>query len=805
MCRFRFRCVRDNLPHTQESSQAVSGKENALVPPVMDAQTEGRQPATDAEAEGRLSPAALDARPLETCQDNLDHLWHELCRIDRLIRAQTVRWQETIAAHKPAQLWGMVHVTDAEVNAYLNAPCLPPDRLPPELYSRLKPYWDAVQREARPPLDESSHIGRLQSLFGLSNLEYDIVLVCLWPELDARYRRLFGYLQDDCSRRKPSVELVLQILQPTIPDLCTGRAAFDAQSPLLANNLIELDTDGAGNEPLSVHSLHLDERIVNFLLGSDALDGRLAGVISQPTQPIKWDQLIAEPEHLARLHNVADWWRQQQQSARPSAVWLLHGPYGSGRLAAARAICTDSRTPLLVAAVAPALRASAGWERMVSLCYREAALRGAALYWSECERLLAPEQPPHLWQSLLSAAERYPGLTFLASETVWDPAGAFHETPFVRLDFPMPNFALRLRLWQEHLPSPQDFAAPVPDRNSLTNALANGFQLTEGRIVDAVMTARAQAAKRDPQQPRLTSDDLYEGCRRQSGRRLISFARRIEPRADLTFADLILPGPNKRQLLELCARIRHHSQLYSGFGFERRLSLGKGLIALFTGSSGTGKTMAAELLAHEQGVDLYKVDLSAVVSKYVGETEKNLSKVFAEAEGANAILFFDEADAIFGKRGEVKEAQDRWANMEVNYLLQRVEEYAGVVILASNLRQNLDESFMRRIHVIVEFPFPEADARFRILAGLFPPAVQRPCDAELRSLSERFKLSGGSYKNIVLDAAFRALAEAGNQQPAITLRQLVAGTAREYQKLGKPITKGEFGEAFYTWVEQDIL
>jgi SpoVK/Ycf46/Vps4 family AAA+-type ATPase len=213
--------------------------------------------------------------------------------------------------------------------------------------------------------------------------------------------------------------------------------------------------------------------------------------------------------------------------------------------------------------------------------------------------------------------------------------------------------------------------------------------------------------------------------------------------------------------------------------------------------------MAAELLAREQGVDLYKVDLSAVVSKYVGETEKNLSRVFAEAEDANAIIFFDEADALFGKRGEVKEAQDRWANMEVNYLLQRVEEYAGVVILASNLRQNIDDAFMRRIHVIVEFPFPEASARLRILRGLFPKGLGHPADDELQLISDRFKLSGGSLKNIVLDAAFRALSEEGHrQQPNLTLRHLVLGAAREYQKLGKPLTKSDFGEDFFKWVEE---
>jgi SpoVK/Ycf46/Vps4 family AAA+-type ATPase len=232
--------------------------------------------------------------------------------------------------------------------------------------------------------------------------------------------------------------------------------------------------------------------------------------------------------------------------------------------------------------------------------------------------------------------------------------------------------------------------------------------------------------------------------------------------------------------------------------------LGRGLIVMFTGSSGTGKTMAAELLAREQRVDLFKVDLSQVVSKYVGETEKNLSRVFEEAEYSNSIIFFDEADALFGKRGEVKEAQDRWANIEVNYLLQRVEEYSGIVILASNLRQNIDEAFHRRIHCIVEFPSPDSEARLRIWLGLFPPGVTRPADDEIRDLAERFRVPGGSIRNIVLDSAFRAMSDNGGPV-RITMRHLVLSAAREYQKLGKPITRGEFDSTYYDWVEESLM
>jgi SpoVK/Ycf46/Vps4 family AAA+-type ATPase len=229
---------------------------------------------------------------------------------------------------------------------------------------------------------------------------------------------------------------------------------------------------------------------------------------------------------------------------------------------------------------------------------------------------------------------------------------------------------------------------------------------------------------------------------------------------------------------------------------------------LFTGTSGTGKTLAAEALASERRVDLYQVDMSAVVSKWVGETEKNINRVFAEVEGANAILFFDEADALFGKRAEVKDAQDRWANMEVNYLLQRIESYSGTVILASNLRQNIDDAFLRRIHMVVDFPFPDERLRARIYRRIFPETVAPPPVEVLDRLAKNFRLSGGSIKNSVVDATFRAL-NAGRYdeegRPQVTERDLVLAIVREYQKLGRPITPEDFRGDYYIWAVDSLL
>ena len=747
-----------------------------------------------------------------------EHLRDALCRIDQLARACTVHWRMTLAAHKRPELWGMVCVSDGEIEAYLQSAYLPPAVLPAEVEQALAPYWqqaDEMEQDMQSRLADTSRgidlrLARLQHLFGLSDFERDVLLVCLLPELDPRYRRLYGYLQDDASRMRPTVELVWRVLGLGQPATVGWRECFNAAAPLVAHRLVELSSDAQGDEPLPMRSIRIDDRIAGFLLGGDGLDARLMGVVDQPGG-LTWEQVATDGDVVACLQRLAGWWNERRLVSEPGPVLFLHGPYGSGRLGAARAFGEAAGAPVLVADVESGLRSAAGWERIVGVCYREAMLRGALVCWSGCEALLRDGQPAHYWQTLIGAAGAFCGPSCLASEMAWDAAGHFRDRLFVRLDFAVPGHDLRRNTWLRELTASARDGQPSLEHAAgcieLADALASSFQMTPGQIADAAATAHGLAARRDLACPYPAGEDWYEACRRQSGRRLVTFTRRIEPRAGISLDSLILPEANKRQLQELLNRVRNQSRLYADLGFERRLALGKGLIALFTGTSGTGKTMAAELLASQQGVSIYKVDLSAVVSKYVGETEKNLARVFAEAGDANAILFFDEADALFGKRGEVKEAQDRWANMEVNFLLQRIEEYSGVVILASNLRQNFDEAFMRRIHVIVEFPFPDAEARFRILCGLFPPGVGRPEDGDLRGMAERFNLAGGSLKNIVLDAAFRALTATVQDDgaPAITVRHLVAATAREYQKLGRPLTRGEFGEAYYGWVERDIL
>jgi AAA+ superfamily predicted ATPase len=732
--------------------------------------------------------------------DDAEHLADELARVDCLVRAQVLRWKLTTATAKPVHLWGMLHVSEEELDSYLAAPFVPPGELPDGLESALAALWNEAagrraEIDARVEVStEPSRLTRLVRLFGLDLLERDVLLVALLAQLDTRYQRLFGVLQDDASRASPAARLLREILHPVADGPNSVVSAVLGSGRLRAHRLVELDGDERSPEPHAARSVRVDERVVDFLTGGDALDGRLRGVA---------ELSASEPSDSGPPHPLGSWLRERRERDELDAVVFLAGPYGAGHEWMAAGLCAHAGVPLLRCDSRRALESASGWDATVALAFREARLRGAAIAWSSCELLLRDDAPPGRWDALTAAAEEFRGLTLLGSESAWDPAGSLRSKPFVRIDLPSPGFAERRAIWERRLSEQQP---GLEGAGALARFLATSFQLTEGQIADALALAAGLALERDPADPRIAPDDLTEACRRQSARRLVTFSRRIEPRQGLSFSDIVLPPANARQLQELRDRISNRSRVKGELGLNGSLPLRDGLVAMFTGSSGTGKTLAAELLARDQGVDLRRVDVSALVSKYVGDTEKNLSRLFDDAERSNSIIFFDECDSVFGKRGEVKDPRDRWAAMQVNYLLERIEAYAGVVILASNMRQNIDDAFTRRLDMILEFPLPGADGRLQILRGMLPETVRRPTDEELEAIASRFRLSGGNLKNVVVDAAFRALAETHDgQPPELTLRHLVIGTAREYQKLGRPVAKAEFGEDLYALLGEEAM
>ena len=415
----------------------------------------------------------------------------------------------------------------------------------------------------------------------------------------------------------------------------------------------------------------------------------------------------------------------------------------------------------------------------MSRAFRRALLQDAAVYVQDFDSL-AGEDPRavQLKGALIRALDEFQGLAFIESRDMPDLGRRLLKRLLI-LKIPKPDFAERLRIWKSILSERPD--GEMED-------LASKFKLTAGQIEDAISAARNLASLEGREQ--LCREDIFEGCRMQSSRKLSTLARRIVPRYRLE--DVVLPSNGTEQLRDIEAYIKHQGKVFGEWGFGKKLSLGKGLNILFTGDSGTGKTMAAEALAHELGLELYKVDLSIVVSKYIGETEKNLSRIFAEAEESNAILFFDEADAIFGKRSEVKDAHDRYANVEIGYLLQKMEEHEGIVVLATNLDRNLDEAFKRRMHFVVKFPFPGEESRLQIWKSLLPAEARVADGLDFQFLARSFQIAGGNIKNVLVTAAFLAAEDGG----VISMKHLVRATAREMKKIGKVCTESEFREYY---------
>ena len=617
-------------------------------------------------------------------------------------------------------------------------------------------------------------------LFHLTPFDLDILLICLAPELDLRYERLYSYLQDDVTRKRPTVDLVLNLLCASFQDKLAARDSFSLESHLFKYYLIYFfDDTSHQNPPLLSKYLRVDERVVNYLFGSDEIYIHLqtCAMLNVPKSGLDDFFLPADVKH--RLALLAE----KKEVKDNGLIFYFQGIYGVGKQTTAEALCRELGIGLLTIDGEGLLNTQAlDFKKNLRLAAREALLQGAALYFKGFDVLLANDKRASL-EAFMQTLEDRQGLIFLAGNTTWEPMDALNNTDFVRIEFSRPTYAERVQLWRRSLYDNATLASDVNIKDA-----AGKFRFSGGQIEDAAATARNLACWRDPENRLVTMTDLYSTCRLQSNRKLVTLAQKITPH--YKWDDIVLPSDRMEQLKEICNYVKYRSLVYDKWGFDSTLSMGKGLNALFAGPSGTGKTMAAEIMAGELGLDLYKIDLSSVVTKYIGETEKNLARIFAEAETSNSILFFDEADALFGRRSEVRDSHDRYSNIEISYLLQKMEEYVGVVILATNFRRNMDDAFVRRMHFAIEFPFPNENDRRRIWKQIWPDDMPRTPELDLDFMAGRFEVAGGSIRNIALAAAFLA-ADDGR---VINISHPIRATQREYQKMGKVMMGDEFGE-----------
>jgi hypothetical protein len=590
----------------------------------------------------------------------------------------------------------------------------------------------------------------LAQRLGLTEFERQTLLLCAAMELDTRMGNSCARALQDPGRPYPTYALALALFDQPAWDV------LSPERPLRYWRLIEINQPGA--QPLINSALKADERIVNYIKGLNYLDDRLAPLMLPvtrddtplpPSQSIVADTIV---RHLERLQGT------------PLPVFQMLGGDSQSKVMIAQQVV--ARLGLaLYRMQADALPAQTGdHETFVRLWQRESALLPVALYLDAGQ--LDRTGSPHT-SAIHRFFSRSSGVMFLDTREPWPDLGR----DSISLDIAKPTPTEQHAAWAEVLGEARGEHPPglagqfnfnVPTiRGIAANAL--GFSATDRSSLGAA---------------------LWGACLSHSRPALDQLAQALEPKA--TWEDLELAATERRLLRQIAEQVRSRMAVYDDWGFRERMNRGLGISVLFAGESGTGKTMAAEVIANELGLLLYRIDLSAVASKYIGETEKNLRKLFDAAEDGGAILFFDEADALFGKRSEVKDSHDRYANIEINYLLQRMEAYRGLAILATNMKAALDSAFVRRLRFIVNFPFPGPTERLAIWQKVFPPRT--PLDGIDYPRLARLNLTGGSIHNIALNAAFLAV-QAGT---AVTMPIVLDAARSEFRKLEKPINEADF-------------
>lgn len=628
-------------------------------------------------------------------------------------------------------------------------------------------------------ISPDSRLAQLQQTYGLSDFDLEVLAIALAPELDRRYERLYAYLQDDVRCKRPTIDLALNLLCTDAVEKLERRSHFASTAPLLHHQLLHLESELTPKPTFLAQELHLDGQVVRFLLAQPGLDARLSTFCQLLTATPE-----AQPERLGdlALHQVTQAWQNQQ----PLRLYF----WGRDRLPQRRtalALAHHLKAPLLRVELPRLVAAQVELEPTLQRVWRESEFHTALLYLDGLEAF-TPEH--HLaYQALLRLVAATQTVVLLAGSNDWVSDATEPPLGVVVVLFPPPDFAQRRQCWQEHL-GQSDRATPGKGDLHIApadlDALADRFCLTTAQIAEAVAIARNTAQW---QGLPTALPYLFTAARAQAGHELQGLARKIEPKYD--WNDIVLQPDARSQLQELCRQSQYRHVVYDAWQFDQKVSLGKGINALFSGAPGTGKTMAAEVIAHELQLDLYKIDLSKIVSKYIGETEKNLDRIFTAAANSNAILLFDEADALFGKRSEVQDAHDRYANIEVGYLLQKMEEYEGIALLTSNLRSSMDNAFVRRLRFIIEFPLPDEGDRRRIWQQVWPQSAPLEAEVDLDFLAQRLELTGAEIRNIALASAFLAASEG---QP-IQMGHLLQAVRREYQKMGKllmePLPPGE--------------
>lgn len=629
-------------------------------------------------------------------------------------------------------------------------------------------------------------VPHLSRLLSLDQFEEKCLIASIAPELDRSFEKVYGYLEDNSSIKSPSINLLMKMFLSSEEERIEARKVFSAQAPLV-RLLMEPGNDLSDNcIPLISRHLKLDDWVVNHLLDICILDSRLvhaAELISAADKTKSKNPNSVNDNILSFM----DYYRNGRTSR--SQILYFFGPEGAGKKEYVLTVCRELGLPLITADMEKLINTEIPFDESLRLLGRQVRISGSILCLENFQLLVSEERSQQFRiNGILQMLYEFSQTTFILGRTQWQLSNTDGRFAFVAVEYPYPSATERKGYWDEFSRS------YLLDTNLKLDDFSEFFRFTPGQIENVLRLGETYSVWNGAVNGKIDTNGLTKACYIQSNRKLGELAAKMKTLCTLDM--LVLPEDQMSQMKEICRQVKYRSIVYEKWGFEKRLTLGKGLNIMFSGPPGSGKTMAAEAIANEIGLEIYKIDVSRVISKYIGETEKNLSEIFREAEDSNAILFFDEADALFGKRSEVKDSHDRYANVETGYLLQRMEEYMGLVILATNLNQNIDEAFLRRLHFHIQFPFPDKEQRRLIWRGMFPAGVPLDSTLDYDFLADKLAVAGGNIKNIVLNAAFYAAYE----ECPIGIKQILLAASREYKKMGKTFLKSDFAP-YYQLIE----
>lgn len=635
---------------------------------------------------------------------------------------------------------------------------------------------------------EDARWARLTDLLSLRRFERAVLLLALASEVDGKYERVFGYLNNDLTRRLPTRDLAIRLFRLFEGDEARCREMLADGSPLFRNGLLHIVSTGSESTSWLGSGIQIDPAVSHALLGAGESGIHLPFAVqwSDAAVNISDSQLSENVQHALQRLACVEVLRRGDDG---EPLLVFSGLEASAHLAAASALANARGVSLLRIDARTLPDPGERFAALLAAATLHQLLFGSVLFLDGIDVIFGPDR-------------RHSGVLQLIADAVRDGFGPVvvgcepecrHDLfsvgnglgsgrlRTVLLQFALPTVEMRKRVW-----GAEGERRGVLLGESAVESLSTRFALTVEQIRAAISRAADEVTLTDAS----VEDAVFEAARDQTRAGISALAMRSSTPHD--WSDLVLPDVTARQLREVASAIRHRDVVFEHWGFGQRIARGKGLTVLFSGASGTGKTMAAAVIAKELCVDLYTLDLSTVVSKYIGETEKNLDRVFRAAHNSNAILFFDEADALFGKRSEVKDAHDRYANIEVAYLLQRMEQHEGAVILATNLGRNIDPAFARRVHYAVDFPLPSESHRERLWRGMFPAQAPLAADVDFPFFARHFETAGGDIRNVALDAAFLA-AQNGR---VVTMEHLVNAMARQLRKQGRTPSATDFKHHF---------